>query len=125
MEQRLIFVIDDYPGIRRLVETELQAIGWAVDTFREATEAAAAVRRGRRPALVLVDPWGDSDQASPQHELLGLTQPASMIVMSGARTTAALAEQRGLPVLWKPFEATALLDAVRNVLPETPQLSNC
>lgn len=122
MEQRLVFVIDDYPGVLRLVEAELADLGCVVDTFPEASQAATAVRDGRQPALVLVDPWCAPDDDPLHRNLLGLTDRDSLIVMSGTRDTAAIAEEQGLSLLWKPFDRAALVDAVMSALP-APALS--
>jgi DNA-binding NtrC family response regulator len=118
MPQRLVFVIDDHAGIRRLVEAELQEIGCRVDTFADAEEAAVAVQECGRPAVILVDPWAAPVEDPLHSNLLRLSEDDSLIVMAGMRNTALLAEERGLPFLWKPFDPAALIDLVRVALHE-------
>jgi two-component system response regulator RpfG len=114
-----VVVVDDEPGILRAVQRVLQGAGYPVDAFEDPTVALPRVRDGGVAILItdLVMP-GMSGLELTRHAL-GVAPDMAVILMTGRgdEGTAAQALRLGVwDYLQKPFGASELEAAVRNVL---------
>ncbi len=119
-----ILVVDDEADIRDLVGGILEDEGYSVRTAADA-EAALAVIRARRPALLILDIWmqgGGMDGLELLDVVKGFDadMPVLMISGHGNIETAVSAIKRGAyDFLEKPFKADRLLIMVERALETT------
>ena len=119
-----ILVVDDEADIRELVGGILEDEGYAVRTAPDAN-AALAVIRARRPALLILDIWmqgGGMDGLELLDVVKGFDteMPVLMISGHGNIETAVSAIKRGAyDFLEKPFKADRLLIMVERALETT------
>ncbi len=115
-----VLVVDDEPGLRKIVARTLRDAGYEVILAEDGAEALAQVRAGGAPALVLTDlmmpGMGGMELA---HRLAVLRPELPVMFMSGYTAdsvqhlmTAGAAGR----LLQKPFSAEELLEGVATVL---------
>ncbi len=107
----VIAIVDDDESVRRSLRRLVQAAGYVVETFASAGEFLAWLPRGRAACLVL---------DVHLHEMSGfelqqrLAVPVIFITSHEDDSTRTRIEKSGAAGhLWKPFEAVAVLDAIR------------
>ncbi|MBA3260223.1 MAG: response regulator [Gemmatimonadales bacterium] len=118
---RLILVVDDEPGVRRLACQMLEREGYGTLEAEDGREALALLSAdASRIALVLTDvrmPHLNGMQL--EQAIRDIWPRLPVIVMSGEVTRewlTRLARERLLRMLRKPFDAGDLLDTVRELL---------
>jgi two-component system response regulator GlrR len=112
-------VVDDDPGLLRLLSIRLSSAGYSVDTATEGKEALTRIT-ANRPDLVITDlrmPGMDGmelfDQIHERHALM----PVIVLTAHGTIPDAVKATQRGVSAyLTKPFDSSELLACVERVL---------
>ncbi len=119
-----ILVVDDEADIRELVGGILEDEGYSVRTAPDAN-AALAVIRARRPALLILDIWmqgGGMDGLELLDVVKGFDSELPVLMISGHGNieTAVSAIKRGAyDFLEKPFKADRLLIMVERALETT------
>ncbi|HKU45061.1 MAG TPA: PAS domain-containing protein [Polyangiales bacterium] len=112
-----VFIVDDEPLVRRATRSMLERGGYQVFEAGDGREALAlfAARRAEIQLIILDRsmPGMSGDRVFAELEALGCSAP--IVLLSGQVTPGASAE-RAAAVLSKPIDASALLEAVRNVL---------
>ena len=112
----LCFVVDDDPGIRQLFSTVLKPSGLEVEEFESAGSLLAELAR-RHPKVIFLDvSLARSDAVEAIRGLAELSFTGAVILMSGRHgqileDVRMIGERQGLrmlPVLTKPFNATAI-----------------
>lgn len=116
-EKRDVLVVEDDADIRDTISQILEFEGYAVATARNGAEALAQMRRGRRPAVILLDLMMPGMNGW-EFRSAQLVDPAladiPVVVLSGDRTVAAEAgDMKAAGFLTKPVELSMLLDTVR------------
>ncbi|MFN3544139.1 MAG: response regulator [Thiobacillus sp.] len=129
MDQALIYVIDDDPGIRELVAEYLTAQGYAVETGEDAA-ALDALLGARRPDLVVLDwmmPGEDGLSIARRLRAQPGFPPIIMLSAKGEDIDRIIGLEVGADdYLPKPFNPRELLARIRAVLrrqgaaPEAP-----
>lgn len=106
-----VLVVDDEPGVRRLLELQLQGLGHHVRTATSVEDALLATAE-RRPDLLLLDLGLGGRTGEDLVELLdrGLGRPRVVCLVSGLapQVLAPLAERLGVRFLTKPIRPAAL-----------------
>lgn len=120
---RLILVVDDEPGVRRLACHMLEREGYGTLEAEDGREALALLSAdASRIALVLTDVRMPHLNGMQLEQAIRESWPRlPVIVMSGEVTRewlARLVRERPLRMLRKPFDAGDLLDTVRELLVE-------
>jgi DNA-binding response OmpR family regulator len=119
-----ILVIDDDETLRRVIRRILERVGYDV---LEAGDADAGLRLHRDPGadIVIVDIFmPERDGLELIRELRAESPRAKIVAMSGGGRSGKLDLLKDAAVfgasrtLWKPFELTELLTAVRELLKE-------
>ncbi len=114
-----ILVVDDDPGILRLLTLRLQSAGYAVTSVESAEKALSAVEAAR-PNLVITDLRMGGMDGMALFDALHRAHPTLPVIILTAHGTipdAVAATKRGVfGYLTKPFEAQELLDQVANAL---------
>ena len=118
-ERRVVSIVDDDESLRRSVRNLLTSVGFHVETFESAEAFLQSAERGQTGCLVL-------DLRMPGMnglELLrhlsgrGVLIPAIVLTAHGDDGTRQRSLQAGaVAFIGKPFNGTALLDAVRAAL---------
>ena len=121
----LAFVVDDEPGMRRLVSYALRELGIACEDYPSILGMVAGLAR-RHPDLILLDIGLDGSDAIDAFRVLDEQQFRGHIQLMSGRDAVTMerVKQAGihrqlkmLPILQKPFRAAAL----RNVLHQLTQ----
>ncbi|MBN1671687.1 MAG: response regulator [Kiritimatiellae bacterium] len=118
-----VYVVDDEPSIRSIIERVLQRGGYTARVFETSDEADAAVAQAQRDGepidLVLLDMRLGSASTIPSETLLERlacsTPPIEVVVMSGQLTSYALLDlvlRGAADFLMKPFTPQVLRDVV-------------
>lgn len=120
MAHAYILVIDDEPDIRRLLKEILEDEGYEVVTAENAAEARA-LRRSRRPDLILLDIWMPDEDGitllKEWHEEKTLQIPVIMMSGHGTVETAVEATRLGaFDYIEKPLSLAKLLLTVQHGL---------
>ncbi len=116
-----ILVVDDEPDIRMLIDAILRDEGYETRQAGD-SDAAIAVFRARRPALVILDVWLQGSRLDGLGILRALHSeephvPVVMISGHGTIETAVAAIQQGAyDFIEKPFQSDRLLLVVRRAL---------
>ena len=116
-----ILVIDDEAGVLKVTRSMLERLGYVVDGFTDATAALAAFTAAPQSSRLAI-----TDFAMPQYDGVGMAQrlwevsPAFPIILYsgyGSRLTPEEAMRLGfVQLLPKPFQLSALADAVKQAL---------
>jgi CheY-like chemotaxis protein len=117
-----VLVVDDDPDIRETLREVLEAEGHAVITAPNGRAALAALAKGIRPSLILLDLMMPGMSG---WELLALLRedrafadvPVAVLSAAGGRTSPPGATH----FLRKPIELEALLDLVNDPRPRPPR----
>lgn len=126
MTPRRVLVVDDEPGIRRVLRSYLEADGFEVDEAASGGEALGRARAGR-PDVVLLDVMlPDIDGLEVLRELRAAADPFVLLVTARAEEVDTLV---GLAVgaddyITKPFDANELLARLRAMLRRAGGRSN-
>lgn len=120
MSKAHILIVDDEPDIRSLLQEILEDEGYSVD-IAEGGETARAIRRSRRPDLILLDIWmEDIDGISLLKEWADegpLSCPVIMMSGHGTVETAVEATRLGAyDFIEKPLSLAKLLLTVQRAL---------
>jgi cyclic di-GMP phosphodiesterase len=109
---RRVLVVDDDPGLRLLLRTTLALDDLEVEEASGAVEAEA-LARFRRPAAAVVDVGlidGNGLELCRKLKRMGRDEPPTVILLTGAETSEAEAEEAGADgLLRKPFSPLELL----------------
>jgi len=115
----LIAIVDDDPSVRRSPRRLVESAGYRVQTFATASEFLAFLA-GSGTACLVLDVHLDGMSGFELQERLaadGVQVPVIFITVHDAPATRARIERSGAAAhLWKPFDDTALLDAIRRVV---------
>jgi CheY-like chemotaxis protein len=115
-----ILVVDDDPGVRRVVSDALRADGYQVDAVGNGQQALAAFGRHRPDALVLDLQMPVMDGPTLVRTLRERTKwgATPLVVMSATVGAGEAGHQLGARTcLTKPFDLIQLLDSVELVAP--------
>jgi two-component system response regulator GlrR len=114
-----ILVVDDDPGILRLLTLRLQSAGYAVTSVESAEKALSAIEAAR-PNLVITDLRMGGMDGMALFDALHRAHPTLPVIILTAHGTipdAVAATKRGVfGYLTKPFEAQELLEQVAKAL---------
>ncbi|MDO9451084.1 MAG: sigma 54-interacting transcriptional regulator [Rugosibacter sp.] len=117
--QPQILLVDDDPGLLRLLAIRLEAAGYGVMTTGKAEHALAMIVV-ERPHLVITDLRMPGMDGSALFEAISATHPALPVIILTAHGTipdAIAATNRGVfGYLTKPYDAKELLDQVERAL---------
>ena len=109
--QNIIAVVDDDPAIRASLETLLSAYGYDVETFGLAHASTC-----RALCLIVDFHLGDITGVELAHQLAADGFKFPIIFMTG-RSDASIERQTsdvgGVALLYKPFPARTLIDAIK------------
>jgi response regulator RpfG family c-di-GMP phosphodiesterase len=114
-----VVVADDEPGILRAVQRVLEGSGYPVLAFEDPRDALARVREGGVAILITDLVMPDMSGLELTRHALGAAPDLAVILMTGRGDEATAAQALRLGVwdyLQKPFSASELEAAVRNVL---------
>jgi CheY-like chemotaxis protein len=119
-DARLIYVVDDEPMLLELATVILQPLGFAINTFRDATSALKAYTAAKSfPALIITD---YSMHAMNGMEFINACRqlhPAQKIILiSGTVGEDIYRDSPDKPdrFIAKPYHSKQLVDAVESVL---------
>lgn len=118
--QRLALVVDDQRSDRKRLATILEGAGWQVIEAGDGGQAVATAR-SERPAIVFMDimmPGMDGLQACRRLGADAATRDIPVVFVSTKNQRADQVwarAQGGRDLIGKPFDATAVLDALRFV----------
>jgi FixJ family two-component response regulator len=110
----VIAIVDDDASVRRSLHRLVQSAGYAVETFASAREYLAWLSTGRAACLVL-DVHMDGMTGFELQERLG----APIIFITAhddGPTRDRIEKSQTAGHLWKPFDETAVLDAIRRAV---------
>jgi DNA-binding response OmpR family regulator len=114
--RRTVLIVEDDPDIRELMKIFIEADGYRVEVAADGLEALELLRRGRRPALILLDlmlPRMDGEQFLKQIRR-GRLINVPVVVLSGHSDGKEKAHDlKVASYLNKPVEADELLNTVR------------
>jgi CheY-like chemotaxis protein len=116
-----VLVADDDPAVREMLHWVLQESGYGVCDAGDGVQALALLYANRQPLVVLLDYWmprmtggevlrtvaGDPRVADRHAFVLMTSDPDGL-----PPALCALAAQRGIPIVAKPFELVTLLGVV-------------
>ncbi|GAC1362069.1 MAG: hypothetical protein NVS2B12_09390 [Ktedonobacteraceae bacterium] len=127
MAQRVL-VINDDDSILELFQLILEQEGYAVDTSLETIENVREVER-IKPDLVILDlKMGMQEEGWLMMQKLRMYAPTQNIpiilctaALNEVREQEGVLEDKGIPVVYKPFSVDELLKAVHSVLPSKDQ----
>jgi putative two-component system response regulator len=115
-----ILVVDDEPGVRRLLQAFLTGMKFHCQTAKDAAEALAIVSREPRPALVLSDvEMPGKSGLELLHSLKELDPNMQVIMVSGVQTLDTVRKclvAGAYDYIVKPFEQEDLLNTVERAL---------
>jgi FixJ family two-component response regulator len=118
-DTRIVSIVDDDESLRRALRNLLGSVGFRVETFASAETFLQSTHRERTGCLVL-DLWmpGMNGLDLLRHlSAAGARIPAVILTAHGDDETRERSLQSGaVAFLRKPFNGTALLDAVRTAL---------
>ncbi len=121
MRPERILVVEDDPELQRDLRSLLESEGYGVDSALNGREALSFLKTGGRPDAILLDLMmpvmnGYEFLAALRAGTVEAITPASAIptvLVSAAPDSARTSAQLGLPLVRKPFDIDALLDALR------------
>jgi FixJ family two-component response regulator len=118
-EGPVIAIVDDDESVRRSLHRVVESAGYAVETFDSAATYLAWLPHGRAACLVLDVDMNEMSGFELQERL---AVPVIFITSHEDATTRARMEKSGAAGhLWKPFDRTAILDAIRRVVGTKPE----
>jgi FixJ family two-component response regulator len=116
--QNIIAVVDDDPEMRASLETLLSAYGYDVETFGSAKAFLARAWTYRALCLIVDFHLGDITGVELAHQLAADGFKFPIIFMTG-HSDASIERQTfdvgGVALLYKPFPARTLIDAIKKV----------
>ena len=118
----LVHIVDDDEAIRQSLAFMLSKAGYSVETYPSGTEFLKHVTRETRGCVLLDLRMPDIDGLEVQARLSkrGIMIPVIMLTGHGDVTLAVRAMKAGaIEFLEKPFERTALLEAVQEAMDQT------
>jgi FixJ family two-component response regulator len=111
--QPVIAIVDDDASVLRSLRRVVQAAGYAVETFASAREYLVWLQRGEAACLVLDLGMPDMSGLDLQRRL---AVPVVFITSHDDPGTRARIEKSGAAGhLWKPFDESAVLEAISRV----------
>jgi two-component system response regulator (stage 0 sporulation protein F) len=119
MVKAIVLIIDDQPGIRRLLVEVLEEEGYLVV---EAEDGLDGVKKAQEhnPDLILMDmkmPGMDGLETLGQLKKLGLSAQVIMMTAYGELDMVTAAKAIGaVEFITKPFDITVLCQIIRNIL---------
>lgn len=117
--QPLILIVDDDPGILKVLSLRLNASGYRIDTASSGTEALQRIRT-EKPDLVLSDLRMDGMDGMALFEAIQADYPALPVVIvtaHGSIPDAVAATQQGVfGFLTKPIDKEQLLNTIQSAL---------
>lgn len=118
-----VMIIEDDPSVRRALQMQLSVEGFDVRGFSSAEEFLAG-NSAYLNGCLLVDIYmpGMSGIALWRH-LVAAGHPMPMVLMSGrddSNTRRLVRKATGVPCLFKPFDQSALLRAIRKAVRGQP-----
>jgi DNA-binding NtrC family response regulator len=117
MSKRPIILVDDEEGLRESIEMALNDMGITLKTAKGGAEAIAMLPAIKEPCIFMIDllmPDGDGWELLSKIRDHGEEHGYNhrVVVMSGASSGAAIAEQEGAGFITKPFGLAQLLDLI-------------
>ena len=116
-ENRRIYVIDDEDGVRRSISFMLRTSGYDVISYASGIDFLRDVRALPLGCILLDIRMPDIDGLVVQQQLATNGNQSPVIVLTGhgdVATAVAAMKQGAVDFLEKPFEKSALLDALHN-----------
>jgi signal transduction histidine kinase len=116
-----VLVCDDDDAVRSFVARALEEAGYAVEAVADGRTAVEAIRNGGHDVLVVDFAMQGMNGAEVVRQVRSLATPPALLMITGYADTEMLGDiGESVPVLRKPFEAAALLAAVRRALGSRP-----
>lgn len=116
-ENRRVYVLDDEPQVREVIEMQLRAAGYDVVTFSSSLDFLVQVDRLPGGVLVSDQRMPDVDGLTLQKRLHDLGQPFQVILLSGfpeTRVAVQAMKQGAVTVLDKPYNKGQLLSSIED-----------
>jgi FixJ family two-component response regulator len=115
----IIAIVDDDASVRRSLHRLVRSAGYAVETFASAREFLAWLPHGQAACLVLDVHMKEMSGFELQERL---AVPVIFITSHDDAVTRSRIEKSGATAhLWKPFDAHAVLTAIRRAVGLDPQ----
>jgi DNA-binding NtrC family response regulator len=119
--RKTVLVLDDEPGVRKLVSVVLTGNGYTVLTADNGENAIKAFTKNKQPVdLLLLDVVAPGLSGPMVAERIAALQPGLRVLfMSGYQDTGVVRRyvlEKGFALLEKPFTADQLVKKVREVL---------
>ena len=115
-----IFIVDDDPMIRELLNTALSSAGYRVTSFSDVEAFCAAARSRAPPACVVLDVLMPGCSGSNVLKEIGAHNYAAPIIAMSRRggipTVVEAIRNGAFDFIQKPFAAGAIVDRVRDVI---------
>ncbi len=111
-----VLVADDDVMIRRLIARTLERESYAVEEARDGAETIEKCRSGAPPTVILLDLMMPRIDGGGVLDWMRENQPELLrhvVVMTAFTRAAAEVAERYCPVIYKPFDLTDLVAAVR------------
>lgn len=118
-----ILLVEDDESLRRILARHLRGVGYRVEEARSAEDASAALARGLRPAVVLLDlnlPGDTGWDLLRGPALVGAGSPPVVITSATTVSPRRLAEFSVAGYLPKPFPLETLLATIERVTTQEP-----
>lgn len=115
----IVYVIDGERSVRESLESLIRAAGWRPETFSSAFEFLSRPRQAVPSCLILDVKLPDIDGLELQERIAAERKDIPIIFLSGSSdvsTTVKAMKGGALEFLMKPFDAEALVNAIRNGL---------
>lgn len=117
LQNRRVYVLDDEPQVREVIEMQLRAAGYDVVTFSSSLDFLVQVERLPGGVLVSDQRMPDVDGLTLQKRLHDLGQPFQVILLSGfpeTRVAVQAMKQGAVTVLDKPYNKQQLLNSIED-----------
>ena len=112
-----VLLVDDDPGVRLVVDRQLEALGWEAVPVETGQAAIRVVEGGMIVDVLLTDlDLPDIDGIAVARAVAGLSPATRVAFMSGATPRKPL-EPHDAPFLLKPFPTRALANALAGAIP--------
>jgi CheY-like chemotaxis protein len=116
LRQPTILIVDDNRDLLLFLERLLEEVGWNLLTADSAVEARRLFTAHKPDAVLLDYLLGDEDGVKLGLEFQTIFPQTQFIIMTGGIMSLEeeiVCEERDIPILWKPFLASDVLDQIR------------
>ena len=120
-DRKTVLVVDDEPGVRKLVGTMVTQAGYNVLTADSGDRALAVYKKHKAPIGLLITDVVAPGLSGPMlaERLIALQPDLKVLYISGYDSTAVVQRfvvEKGFALLTKPFTAAALKSKIKELL---------